>query len=212
MTLNFRRTHRFALPAVLLTALAPAAFAIPAHIVATVHMRAGPSIEYPAVVRLIPGTPLEVYGCEAAYAWCDVQAGPNRGWVDADYVQVDSGGHPVVLAGAGVAVGVPIITFTLGTYWGSYYRTRPWYAQRAHYLSYWHRYPHGRPPPRPRPPIARPPVRPPPAVRPPPRPRPPAGNRPPQGGNRPPQGGDRPTPPGNGRPQPGNGTRPSPQP
>jgi uncharacterized protein YraI len=208
MTLNSRRLLRIALPAVLLAVSAPAAFAMPAHIVATVHMRAGPSVEYPEVAMLISGTPLEVYGCEQAYAWCDVQAGPNRGWVDADYLQVDSGGHPVILSGAGVAIGVPLITFTFGTYWDSYYRTRPWYAQRARYLPYWRRYPHGRPPPPRRPPGARPPVRPPPHARPPPRPRPPAA-RPP--GNRPPSGGDRPTPPPNGRPQPDNGGRPTPQ-
>jgi uncharacterized protein YraI len=200
MTLKFRSTLRFVLAVVLLVGLAPAAFALPAHVVATVHMRAGPSVEYPAVVVLTPGTPLEVYGCEEAYAWCDVQVGPNRGWVDADYLQVDSGGHPVILAGAGVAVGVPLVTFTLGTYWSSYYPTRPWYAQRARYLSYWHRYPHGRPPPRPRPPVARPPARPPPPVRPPPRPRPPAGGKPPQDGNRP--------PPDRNRPQPDSGSRP----
>jgi uncharacterized protein YraI len=204
MTLHFRRTLRLALAALLLTGVAPIALAMPAHVVATVHMRAGPSVEYPAVSMLIAGTPLEVYGCEQAYAWCDVQAGPNRGWVDADYLQVDSGGHPVILASAGVAVGVPLVTFTLGTYWSSYYRTRPWYARRAHYLGYWRRYPHGRPPPRPRPPVARPPVRPPP-VRPPPRPRPPAARppaagKPPQGGNRPPQGGNRPPPDDGSRP------------
>jgi uncharacterized protein YraI len=206
MTLNFRRTLRIALPAVLLALVAPAAFGMPAHIVATAHMRAGPAVDYPAVAMLSPGTPLEVYGCEQAYAWCDVQAGPNRGWVDADYLQVDSGGHPVIVANAGVAVGLPIVTFTFGTYWDSYYRGRPWYAQRARYIPYWHRYPHGRPPPRPRPPIARPPVRPHP-VRPPPRPRPPVarppGTRPP--GNRPPN----PQPPGHRPPSP---QPPGPQP
>ena len=229
MTLNLSRTLRFVLPAVLLTVLATAAFAMPAHVVGTVHMRAGPSVEYPGVAVLISGTPLEVYGCEQAYAWCDVQAGPNRGWVDADFLQVDSGGHPMILSGAGVAIGVPLVTFTFGTYWDSYYRGRPWYAQRGRYLPYWQRYPHGRPPPHRRPPGARPPVRPPPPARPPPHPRPPVarppgGNRPPPGGNRPPPGGkplpdgkpppggNRPNVPASGRPQPDNGTRPTPQP
>jgi len=208
MTLHFRRTLRFVLPALLSIGWAPVALAVPGHVAATVHMRAGPSIEYPVVVMLLPGTALEVYGCEEAYAWCDVQAGADRGWVDADYLQVDSGGQPVILASAGVAVGVPLVTFTFGTYWSSYYRTRPWYAQRAHYLPYWRRYPHGRPPPRPRPPIARPPGRPPPPVRPPPRPRPP-GARPPATG-KPPPDGNRP-PPGGNRPPPDSGSRP-PQP
>jgi uncharacterized protein YraI len=202
MKLYCPRTLRIALPAVLLALWVPVALAMPAHVVSGVHLRAGPSVEYPAVALLIPGMPIEVYGCEEAYAWCDVQAGPNRGWIAADYVQVESGGHPVILAGGGVAVGVPLVTFTLGAYWGNYYRTRPWYAQRAHYMSYWRRYPHGVRPPRPRPPVARPPVRPPPPMRPPPHPRPPVA-RPP--GGRPPPGGKPP-------PKPDNGTRPTPQP
>jgi len=200
-----------ALSAMLLAAWAPAALAAPAVVVANVHLRAGPSTEYPGFVTLVPGTQLEVFGCEEGYNWCDVQAGPNRGWVDAAYLQMSAAGHPVIVADSGVVLALPVVTFVFDSYWNSYYRTRPWYAQRARYYSYWNRYPHGRPPPRPRPPVVRPPPRPrPPVVKPPPRPRPPPAATRPPGGTRPPDGGK--PPPGSAKPPPDSGrTRPAPQ-
>jgi uncharacterized protein YraI len=211
-----------ALSLAVLTAWAPAALAAPGQVIATVHLRAGPATEYPAFALLAPGTPLEVYGCEEAYAWCDVQAGPNRGWVDAAYLQMYAGGRPLIVADSGVVLALPVLTFVLDAYWGNYYRGRPWYAQRARYYPIFRRYPHGRPPPpRPRPPALRPPPRPSPGIRPPrPQPppvatRPPGGTRPPPDATRPP-GGSRPTP-NPGRPpadaaNPRPATRPAPQP
>ncbi len=211
------------LSAIFLCAWAPAVVAGAGVVVHTVHLRAGPSTEYPGFAVLPPGTQLEVFGCEEGYNWCDVQAGPNRGWVDAAYLQMSAQGQPLIVADSGVVLALPIVTFVFDSYWNSYYRNRPWFSQRARYYSYWNRYPHGRPPPRPRPPVVRPPPRPSPGVRPPPRPRPPpVGTRPP-GGTRPPAG-DRPPaanrPPGNGRPPPDSErpapdsgrTRPAPQP
>jgi uncharacterized protein YraI len=201
------------LGAVFLATWAAAVLAAPAQVMATVHLRAGPATEYPAFAVLGPGTPLEVYGCEEHFDWCDVQAGPNRGWVDAAYLQMSSGGQSLIVADSGVVLALPVVTFVLDTYWGSYYRGRPWYSNRARYYPYYRRYPHGRPPPRPRPPVVRPPPRPSPGIRPP-RPQPPAGTRPP-GGNRPTPGGSRPPnggrPPNTGRPDSGN-QRPSPRP
>jgi uncharacterized protein YraI len=208
----------------LLCIWAPSALAaVTANVLASVHLRAGPSIEYPTVSLMPAGASVTVFGCEENYGWCDTQIGPDRGWVDAAYLQMDSPNGPIIVADAGVRVGIPTVSFVFGTYWDSYYRGRPWYARRPYYYGYWQRYPHGRPPP-PRRPIARPPVRPPPAMRPPPRPRPPPGGRPPSGGKPPgngrppanggPPGSGRPPgnggPPGNGNP-PGNGRPPGPQ-
>ncbi len=211
-----------ALSVAALTAWAPAALAAPGEVIATVHLRAGPATEYPAFALLAPGTPLEVYGCEEAYAWCDVQAGPNRGWVDAAYLQMYAGGRPLIVADSGVVLALPVLTFVLDAYWGNYYRGRPWYSQRARYYPIFRRYPHGRPPPpRPRPPAVRPPPRPSPGIRPP-RPQPPPAATRPSGGTRPPAGTTR--PPGGSRPTPNTGrpaadeanprpaTRPAPQP
>lgn len=168
-----QRVIRMTLTAIAIATMAAhatAALAFTATVVTPVHMRAGPAIGYPAVALLPPGVDVQVFGCEQGYGWCDVQAGPNRGWIAAGYLQMPAAGGTVVIASDGVTLGIPIITFSFNTYWSTWYRGRPWYAQRAHYYNYWHRYPHGRPPPPPRP---RPPARPP-AMRPPPGHAPPA--------------------------------------
>ena len=193
-----------ALFALLLTALCACAAAradFAANVTIPVHVRAGPAVEYPSVVLLPAGALVRVFGCEQDYGWCDVQAGPERGWVAAEYLQMAGNSGPVVIGTGGVSLGIPIVSFNFNTYWGNYYRGRPWFARQPYYARYWRRYPHGVPPPPPRPPHMRPPPRPrpPPAIRPPPgRPRPPHAapvlppgtGRPP--GGRPPQ--DRPRP------------------
>jgi uncharacterized protein YraI len=176
----------------------PAAADTPGTITAHVHLRAGPAMEYPSVILLTAGTPVQVFGCEQAYGWCDVQAGGERGWVAGSYLQIASPGGAVLIGAGGVALGIPIVSFNFNTYWGSYYRNRPWFARQPYYARYWRRYPHGVPPPLPRPP----------QLRPPPRPRPPP-SRPPGGGRpRPPGAGPQLPPPGAGRPPPLNGPRP----
>ncbi|MEO6918209.1 MAG: SH3 domain-containing protein [Collimonas sp.] len=165
-----------------------------------VNLRAGPARDYPLVAQLAPGTPVSVAGCINGYSWCDVtlQDG-NRGWVYAQNLSYPYQGNQVPLITYGGAIGLPIIAFSLGTYWGQYYRGRPWYGQQSHWAH------------RPRPPTVRPPPRPhprPPAILPG-KPHPPGlggGQRPPPSGIRPPGG----RPPGGGRP-PNGGNRPQPR-
>lgn len=183
----------------LLTAWAPAAAALPANLTATMHLRAGPSVYYPSVALMPAGALVEVLGCEAGYDWCDVQAGADRGWVDAAYLAAAGPGGPLVIAGNAVVLGVPTVAFVFNTYWGNNYDGRPWYGRRDFYYNYWNRYPHGRPPP------------PPGKTRPPRRGRPPGNTRP---GGRP---GGRPSDsgraPGDGRPPPRDDqSRPQPRP
>jgi len=195
----------FSLLSLWLAGPATAAVAVSATVTAGVHLRAGPAIVYPSVLVLQPGAPVQVFGCEQAYNWCDVQIGANRGWADAAYLQVYSPGGPVVIASGAPRLGVPIVPFSFNSYWNTYYIAQPWYGRRAYYFNYWNRFPHGVPPPIYRPPVYRPPMRPPPTVRPPP-PRPPAPGPRPPGGNPPP--GAR--PPGGSPPPAGpNGTAPS---
>jgi len=177
----------------------------------SVHLRAGPSTFYPSVAMLLGGQFVTVFGCEQDFNWCDVQAGVNRGWVDAAFLQVSSPTGPVPVATGGLSLGITVSPFVLNNYWSTWYVGRPWYARRPFYYNYWTRFPHGRPPPppmvRPRPPVVRPP---PPGMRPPVRPVPPVARppaaRPPAG--RPPSSG---RPPASGRPQPQPRT-PPPQP
>jgi uncharacterized protein YraI len=186
----------------------------------TVNVRAGPAPDYPIVAQLPGGVPLSVMGCISSYQWCDVAAPNLRGWVYAGSLSYAYQGANVPVMSYGTVIGLPIVTFSIGTYWGNYYRGRPWYGQQS-------RWAHHPPPPPPRPGAGRPPGHgggrppggPPPGHgegRPPGGPPPGHGERPPNG--QPPHGGGRPPhgqPPGNvgerppGGPPPGNaGGRP----
>ena len=122
-----------------------------------VNLRAGPGTDYPVVASLANGQPFSVAGCTSGYGWCDVVMPDGlRGWVYSAAIDYAYEDRRVPLAGYGAAIGIPIVTFALGSYWGNYYRDRPWYGDRR----YWG----GRPPPPregwQRPPPARPEWRP----------------------------------------------------
>src|SRR5512137_968352 len=149
-----------------------------------VNLRAGPDRSFPLVSWLQGGTPVTVFGCLNGWHWCDVAFGFNRGWVYGRFLAVPFNGQQVLIMNSGPRFGVPMVTFSVGPYWGAHYRGRPWYH---------------RPPPRgwgPPPPRS-PPPRPPSASAPPP-PRPPSGSQPPPPA-RPPSGQSPPAPPGNSR-------------
>jgi len=183
----------------------------------SVNLRAGPARDYPVVSQLPGGLPVTVMGCVAGYSWCDVATPNLRGWVYAGRLNYAYQGNPVPVLGYGNAIGLPIVTFSIGTYWGNYYRGRPWYRDQSRWAH--------RPPPRPGSGAGRPPGRPPGGPggrppggrppgnvggRPPGGPPPGAGGRPPGGrprGGQPPGGGGR-LPGGGGKPPGGGGGRP----
>jgi uncharacterized protein YraI len=180
----------------------------------SVNLRAGPSPDYPVVALLAPAQPVDVLGCTAGYGWCDVVLPDGlRGWVYAPSLDYPYEDRRVPLATYGAVIGVPIVTFAIGSYWANHYRDRPWYGDRR----WWN----GRPPPpsagwrpgppprpewRPQPP--RPDFRPPgPGFRPQPgfRPPNPPGIRPPHDAGIQRPRPDHVRPPGGGRPGPGPG-------
>ena len=175
-------------------AVAAASPAQTAYTTKTVNLRAGPSRDYPLVARIPGGMPVEVNGCVAGWTWCDVSLWDDRGWVYAGNLEFPYQDRRVVVLYEGPLIGFPIVTFSVGPYWDTYYRGRPWYSRRQYWV---HRPPpaHAIRPPRPRPPAVRPP-----------------GTRPPRPDVRPPGGRPQPQPqaprPG-GRPQ---VARPQPQP
>jgi uncharacterized protein YraI len=115
--------------------LAPiAAYAQEAYTNRTTNMRAGPNTQFPLVASVPAGAYVHVNGCVEGYTWCDVTAGPERGWVYADFLSYPYQNQPVTVISAGPAIGFPIVSFSIGNYWDSYYRARPWYGNR----SYWY--------------------------------------------------------------------------
>lgn len=168
--------------ALLLPVAAEAASAL---VTGNVNLRTGPGTEYYKIAVLPEGTQVEVYGCLQDYTWCDVSAGPTRGWVSSRYLSIFYENQ--VYAPYQPRVVVPFLSFDYG-YWDRHYVDRPWYAQRP-------RPPHWRPGPpppvQPAPPEWRPPVH-----RPDVRPNPPTNWQPDQPNWRPnPDWGSRPTPP-----------------
>lgn len=101
----------------------------------TINVRAGPDTSYPAVATLGGGAPVEVMGCLDDWSWCDVVFGYNRGWVYAPYLTYVYQGARVPFYTYAPSFGIPIVAFSLGSYWDRYYRGRPWYGRR----DYWER-------------------------------------------------------------------------
>ena len=112
-----------------------AAVAETAYTTRTVNMRAGPGTEYPVVERVGPGAPVEVAGCLDGWGWCDVIAGPDRGWVSGGYLEYPYEGRRVSILHRGGWMGLPIVTYSAGPYWDSYYRGRPWYGRRSYWVN-----------------------------------------------------------------------------
>jgi uncharacterized protein YraI len=99
----------------------------------SVNVRAGPDTSYPAVATLGGGAPVQVMGCLDDWSWCDVGFEDNRGWVYAPYLSYVYQGARVPFYTYAPSFGIPIIGFSLGSYWDRYYRGRSWYGRR----DYW---------------------------------------------------------------------------
>ena len=162
---------------------------------AAVNLRAGPDRSFPLVSWLQGGTPVTVFGCLNGWHWCDVAFGFNRGWIYGRFLAIPFNGQQVLIMNSGPRFGVPMVTFSVGPYWGAHYRGRPWYHQPPP-RGWGPPPPPAPPPPPPRPPPQAPVARPP-AAAPPPA-RPPSGGQPPPPA-RPPSGQTPPAPPRPGR-------------
>jgi uncharacterized protein YraI len=101
----------------------------------SVNVRAGPDTSYPPVATLGGGAPVQVMGCLDDWSWCDVAFEDNRGWVYAPYLSYVYQGARVPFYTYAPSFGIPIIGFSVGSYWDRYYRGRPWYGRR----DYWER-------------------------------------------------------------------------
>ncbi|HTH62053.1 MAG TPA: SH3 domain-containing protein [Paraburkholderia sp.] len=115
-----------------------------------VYVYAGPAPDYPVVSQLPANASVAVMGCVAGYTWCDVMVPGLRGWVYGGALYYPYQGMTVPAMNYGAVLGLPIIGFTLGAYWDSYYRDRPWYRDQGRWMH--HAPPNAAPPPHFRPP------------------------------------------------------------
>jgi uncharacterized protein YraI len=145
-----RRSNVPELALIALSALAAgtvssAAQAYQAFVSAPAPLRAGPAGNFPPIVALRPGQPVEVYGCLAGYQWCDVSIGPDRGWFNGAWLDFPYQGRREAIVGFGIQIDVPVVAFSFDDYWGRYYRERSFYGERdhwAHFVPPGHRWDH----------------------------------------------------------------------
>ena len=110
----------------LLRPLALAALLLPAaaqaqqvYISTPVQLYAGPDASYPILFTLFPGMGLEVAGCLPGYQWCDViLLDGQRGWVYGGGLSYSWMGEALPVPQYGASIGIPLITFIIGDYWG----------------------------------------------------------------------------------------------
>lgn len=104
-----------------------------------VNLRAGPSRDYPIIAVLPNGFQVFVQGCLSDYAWCDVVAGYERGWVYAGNILFNYDNDMRPILNWGPVIGIGVIGFAFNDYWPRYYANRPWFGER-------HRWEHVPPP------------------------------------------------------------------
>src|SRR5690606_2497525 len=104
--------------ALISAALAPGlAEAANGYATGNVNLRAGPSTDYPVVVTIAAGAPVNIYGCLSGYSWCDVGYAGTRGWVSASYLQASYQSRRVAVPTYATRIGVPVISFSVNNYW-----------------------------------------------------------------------------------------------
>jgi uncharacterized protein YraI len=110
------------------------------------NLMSGPDDSYPVVTGLGPNQPITVMGCVSDYSWCDVALDDLRGWIYGDAIAYPYEGNYVPLQSYGAVIGLPVVVFSIDSYWGHYYQGRPWYGERDRWRN---EPPHGNEPPHP---------------------------------------------------------------
>ena len=111
------------------------AYAAEGFLVADISLQSGPDPDYPSITTLAAGTPVDVQGCIEGYSWCDVVVGDDRGWVPGTYLEEEYDNQPVFLIDYGPRIGIPLVSFSIGTYWDAHYHNRPFYSQRTEWVN-----------------------------------------------------------------------------
>lgn len=102
-----------------------------------VSLRAGPAADFPVVDAIPDDARVNVHGCVRAYRWCDVSWRDARGWVQGDDLSYFYQQSYVPIVEYGPRIGLPVIVFSVDTYWDRHYRSRPWYRERTRWRTVW---------------------------------------------------------------------------
>jgi len=136
------KPYRILIAAAFLLAAPAVALAARGYATAEANMYAGPGRDYPVVDHVPTGAHVDIHGCLSDDSWCDVSWQGDRGWVSADALNYFYNGRYVYLPDYEDVIDVPVVTFSLGSYWNDYYVGRPWYHRRAHWERFWRSHRH----------------------------------------------------------------------
>jgi uncharacterized protein YraI len=135
----FSITAAIAGPALLLAILSEkpglAAVADNVYVNTNVNQRAGPGTNYPVITIVPARARVTVHGCLTDFSWCDVSYRGNRGWAFAKYLWAYDQGRYFAIREYGPRIRLALVTFALDRYWDAFYRSRPFYADRARFIS-----------------------------------------------------------------------------
>ncbi len=79
--------------------------------ISDLNVRSGPGPQYPSVGVATRGSPAILDGCIQGSRWCRVDVNGMRGWVYAEYLQVEHQGSPVIVEQNQTVLGVPAVTY-----------------------------------------------------------------------------------------------------
>jgi uncharacterized protein YraI len=118
-----------------IAALPAAAFAEDAFTLQQTDIFAGPSSEFPQIASLPPNTEVGVAGCLSDWSWCDVTFANDRGWVWAGDLGYPYQNDRVAIIEYGPRLRLPVVVFSINTYWDAHYRSRPFFRERDVWVS-----------------------------------------------------------------------------
>jgi uncharacterized protein YraI len=113
------------------------ASALSAIVTDSTDLRAGPAYDFPVVDSIPSDVRVDVHGCVRGYRWCDVSWRDARGWVPGEELAYLYQGRRVTIVEYGPRIGLPIEAFSFDSYWDRYYRSRPFYGERARWRTVW---------------------------------------------------------------------------
>ena len=119
------------------------ASALSALVTESTELRAGPAYDFPVVDSIPSDVQVNVHGCVRGYRWCDVSWRDARGWVPGNELAYLYQGRRVTIVDYGPRIGLPVVGYAFDTYWDRYYRSRPFYGERARWRTVWREHERG---------------------------------------------------------------------